>query len=617
MITYVDEKSSARYTKLFKDASEALKLQNEITTIGGYLDHLNDLLKLDPKWVRLPVDEEVFKIDANSRKINVPKEFASNGVGIVGDELAEIVWFKIDRYFDIVDLGANPMKIYIQWETPAGDKGISAAYAISKEKIENGDIQEDYIYFGWALTSELTKKAGTIKFNVRIVKVEDGTDSTGATKKYIAYSFNTQPASVSIKQGINYDFVNNTIDIEDATELIGSRILQGNTAHSPIIRTNLSSIAFSGQTLSIVAEAIKHTQAEGGPDHTDDQNPILTYQWYYKPFGDSEYKMVVGTAEDSTLGATPSLKVKESGKYYCVVTASYRVVDRKVRDTEGHDLDIAYHSSLATSETVVCEVPEPIKLSIICEDGKQPLPEKCIIGDEVFGKEWSIEMGDQKANINGKEVSISELSCKVLKTAEGAILSDEALKDEANFIPADAKIVDVTITPNEPVTIEGKDEPLISSQRTIVVKPKLNAENVINPEGYYKLIISNTVNGSTIASDPTNICRVTKPVQAATPTGIIKQGSKRTARSFVMGDTLVPRYTLNGTVDEHKVLWYLQSAEKDPDSPAEDNPYPDTLLETTDEELVTTERGTYYFKVQTTLNGQTIISASSDAVSVN
>lgn len=617
MITYVDEKSSARYTKLFKDASEALKLQNEITTIGGYLDHLNDLLKLDPKWVRLPVDEEVFKIDANSRKINVPKEFASNGVGIVGDELAEIVWFKIDRYFDIVDLGANPMKIYIQWETPAGDKGISAAYAISKEKIENGDIQEDYIYFGWALTSELTKKAGTIKFNVRIVKVEDGTDSTGATKKYIAYSFNTQPASVSIKQGINYDFVNNTIDIEDATELIGSRILQGNTTHSPIIRTNLSSIAFSGQTLSIVAEAIKHTQAEGGSDHTDDQNPILTYQWYYKPFGDSEYKMVVGTAEDSTLGATPSLKVKESGKYYCVVTASYRVVDRRVRDTEGHDIEIAYHSSLATSETVVCEVPEPIKLSIICEDGKQPLPEKCIIGDEVFGKEWSIEMGDQKANINGREVSISELSCKVLKTAEGAILSDEALKDEANFIPADAKIVDVTITPNEPVTIEGKDEPLISSQRTIVVKPKLDAENVINPEGYYKLIISNTVNGSTIASDPTNICRVTKPVQAATPTGIIKQGSKRTARSFVMGDTLVPKYTLNGTVDEHKVLWYLQSAEKDPDSPAEDNQYPDTLLETTNEELVTTERGTYYFKVQTTLNGQTIISASSDAVSVN
>lgn len=617
MITYVDEKSSARYTKLFKDASEALKLQNEITTIGGYLDHLNDLLKLDPKWVRLPVDEEVFKIDANSRKINVPKEFASNGVGIVGDELAEIVWFKIDRYFDIVDLGANPMKIYIQWETPAGDKGISAAYAISKEKIENGDIQEDYIYFGWALTSELTKKAGTIKFNVRIVKVEDGTDSTGATKKYIAYSFNTQPASVSIKQGINYDFVNNTIDIEDATELIGSRILQGNTAHSPIIRTNLSSIAFSGQTLSIVAEAIKHTQAEDGPDHTDDQNPILTYQWYYKPFGDSEYKMVVGTAEDSTLGATPSLKVKESGKYYCVVTASYRVVDRKVRDTEGHDIDIAYHSSLATSETVVCEVPEPIKLSIICEDGKQPLPEKCIIGDEVFGKEWSIEMGDQKANINGKEVSISELSCKVLKTAEGAILSDEALKDEANFIPADAKIVDVTITPNEPVTIEGKDEPLISSQRTIVVKPKLDAENVINPEGYYKLIISNTVNGSTIASDPTNICRVTKPVQAAIELKVVKKGTKRAAKGIVVGDTLEPQYKPVGTVDEEKVLWYLQRDEKDPDRPAEDNEYPDTLIETTGKELVTTERGTYYFKVQTTLNGQTITSASSEAVSVN
>ncbi len=617
MITYVDEKSSARYTKLFKDASEALKLQNEIATIGGYLDHLNELLKLAPKWVRLPVDEEVFKIDANSRKINVPKDFASNGVGIVGDELAEIVWFKIDRYFDIVDLGADPMKIYIQWETPAGDKGISAAYAISKEAIDIGNVKQDYIYFGWALTSELTKKAGTIKFNVRIVKVEDGTDSTGATKKYIAYSFNTQPASVSIKQGINYDFINNPIDIEDATELIGSRILYGNTAHSPKITTNLSSIAFSGQTLSIVAEAVIHNKEnKDKPDHTDDPNPILTYQWYYKPFGDSEYKMVVGTAEDKAFGATAQLKVQESGKYYCVVTASYRVVDRKVRDTAGNDTDIAYHSSLATSETVVCEVPEPIKLSIICEDGKQPLPERYIINDEEPGQPWSIEMGDQKVRINGTDVSISELTCKVLKTAEGAILSEEALK-EANFIEADAKIVDVAIT-TESKTIEGIDGTKVNvSDRRFTVQPHEDIENGTNPEGYYKLIISNTVNGSTIASDPTNICRVTKKVQPATELKIVKKGTKKAAKGFVVGDTLVSEWHQNGTVDEEKVLWYLQQDEKDPDAPTEDIEYPDTLIETTGKDLVVTEKGTYYFKVQTTLNGQITTSASSAVVSVN
>lgn len=620
MITYVDEKSIARYTKLFEGATDALKTTDTpetITSLGRYLDRLDDLLKLNPKFVRLPIDEEVFKIDANSRKINVPKEFASNGVGIVGDELAEIVWFKIDRYFDIVDLGADPMKIFIQWESPAGEKGISAAYAISKETVDIGGIPQDYIYFGWALTSELTKKAGTIKFNVRIVKVEDGTDSTGATKKYIAYSFNTQSASVSIKQGINYDFINNPIDIEDATELISSRILQGNTAHSPLIRTNLSSIAFSGQTLSIVAEAIKHTQGEDGANHTDDPEPILTYQWYYKPFGDSEYKMVLGATKGDTRGATASLKVEESGKYYCVVTASYRVVDRKVRGTDGEDKEIAYHSSLATSETVVCEVPEPIKLSIICEDGKQPLPERCIIGDENLGQPWSIEMGDQKVSINGTDVSISELTCKVLKTADGKLLSDEDLKDETKFTEADAKIVNVAIT-TESKTIEGITGTKVNvSERIFTVQPHEDADGAINPEGYYKLIISNTVNGSTIASDPTNICRVTKPVQAATPTGIIKQGSKRTAKSFVLGDTLMPQYKLNGTVDEHKILWYLQSADKDPDTPTEDNQYPDTLLETTGEELVTTERGTYYFKVQTILNGQLATSASSDAVSVN
>ena len=55
-------------------------------------------------WLILPRDEGLFEIDANSRKINIPAEFSRNGVGVQGDELAEIIYFSIDRYFDTTDL---------------------------------------------------------------------------------------------------------------------------------------------------------------------------------------------------------------------------------------------------------------------------------------------------------------------------------------------------------------------------------------------------------------------------------------------------------------------------------------------------------------------------------
>ena len=184
MITYVDEKSSARYTKLFKDASEALKLQNEITTIGGYLDHLNDLLKLDPKWVRLPVDEEVFKIDANSRKITIPSDFAANGLSVQGDHLAETVFFSIDRYFDYMDL--NNCNIRINWKI--GDvSGQSVNFSKSV------DAEPGKIIFGWPVAKDLTGKSGTLSFAVEFYIERDNV---------ISYSLNTLISTINIKEGL-------------------------------------------------------------------------------------------------------------------------------------------------------------------------------------------------------------------------------------------------------------------------------------------------------------------------------------------------------------------------------------------------------------------------------
>ena len=116
-----------------------------ITTLEEYYNWLPEL-KADKegnptKYTILPLlnnadkkisgGEEPFLIDANSRAIQIPAEFKKNGIAVQGDDLAEVVYFEVDRYFDAVDL--NNCQIFIQWETPksgnnAAIKSISDNY---------------------------------------------------------------------------------------------------------------------------------------------------------------------------------------------------------------------------------------------------------------------------------------------------------------------------------------------------------------------------------------------------------------------------------------------------------------------------------------------------------
>lgn len=103
VITYVKSNEA----KLFEIAAE--QLGESSLTLDQYLSRLSELYARSPRFVRLPLyedgheDEEIFEIDANARTITVPRSFASNGVGVVSDELAETLWFRINRYFDLKD----------------------------------------------------------------------------------------------------------------------------------------------------------------------------------------------------------------------------------------------------------------------------------------------------------------------------------------------------------------------------------------------------------------------------------------------------------------------------------------------------------------------------------
>jgi hypothetical protein len=55
----------------------------EINDMADYFQEISKIKLLEGgKFLRLPLDEPLFEIDANTRKINVPVDFKSNGVAV-------------------------------------------------------------------------------------------------------------------------------------------------------------------------------------------------------------------------------------------------------------------------------------------------------------------------------------------------------------------------------------------------------------------------------------------------------------------------------------------------------------------------------------------------------
>lgn len=177
-------------------------ISNGITSLNEYFQHIEELSELaigegrtgsDPYFLRLPLDEPFFEINANTRGITVPGELSQ--VGVVGDKLAEILFFKIDRYYDAVDLDTR--HIYIEWELPDGTRGIS------RDFLRDTQSEKDKIIFGWLIDDVLTKQIGTIRFAVRFVEWTDRGDEAAANAQLL-YSFSSLPATISISDTLHY-----------------------------------------------------------------------------------------------------------------------------------------------------------------------------------------------------------------------------------------------------------------------------------------------------------------------------------------------------------------------------------------------------------------------------
>lgn len=217
MITKITELNQDEYKYLFDEAKNILNV-DDINSLDTYFLRIKDLAEKDLHFMVLPLDEETFNIDANTRTISIPRAFSTNGISVQGDNSAEIVFFTIDRYFDSTDL--KNKRIFIQWERPDGKKGLSPNF------YKDTTLIPGKILFGWVITSDLTKIPGRLKFSVRFWSQEG---------EEINYSLSTLASEVRVNSGLDFNL--NEIEYipnEELENIILSKIENSNAEDLPV-----------------------------------------------------------------------------------------------------------------------------------------------------------------------------------------------------------------------------------------------------------------------------------------------------------------------------------------------------------------------------------------------
>ena len=291
------------YSDLFAKANEVLKKHGnnslydniDITNIDEYFACLKDLADIeaksergeieyiDPIFTILPATESTFNIDADKRSISIPDNFARYGVGVQGDEIAEILYFSIDRYFDAMDLA--DMDIIVQWKHEKDEDHVSNLSATYKKSLT---LQPGKIVFGWPITSEVTERSGNIKFSIRFYRRNENT---------LEYSFSTLTATIKIQSGLDFELDKSATDLAiNKNSLIYSNLRNSkkvNVGYVIAAPTFEGFYTWNNETLELEPAAtttydlpqtfvVKAAIPANTPDDQQVSGSGVTYSWYKK-----------------------------------------------------------------------------------------------------------------------------------------------------------------------------------------------------------------------------------------------------------------------------------------------------------------------------------------------
>ena len=248
--------------------------------------------------------EPTIKINANTRAITVPSELKT--FGVVGDNLAEIVYFEIDRFFDTIDFGDPSIHPEVKWYDLDGEEHRTEIFLTELSLIPGK------VLLGWPITKNMTTSengtGGTIEFALRFYSTKE---STGE----ITYNFTTLSAKANIAKTLNFD--NIEIDKDEASDLILHRIThqqspttsQGAEVIAPTWERNVDEIA-----------QVEFDEAEGKYKYNIISKELANKNGYYIDFPDDTHTLDLtdlshydASEEHNDKYVAPYAKDKESG----------------------------------------------------------------------------------------------------------------------------------------------------------------------------------------------------------------------------------------------------------------------------------------------------------------
>jgi hypothetical protein len=317
------------YAPRFKEITKALNDAGyvgdkyEITSLEKYFGAITEIGSLPTnydatgevaigKYLIVPFDEPYFEIDANTRTITVPEHFKKYGVGVSGDNVAEFLVFKIDRYFDHDDLFQK--KIAINWSFTPKSSRLPIYGTPRRAFAPDDELEPGYVVFGMPIVKEMAQDAdgklssGTLTFSITFYS-DDGDPA-------YAYSFNTIPVSVAINEGlelknpeaIDDTFNRNLIARLKASSYTPDGIVPLDTPHWLTGDSIVDPVSGNNIYLGLPKELNFHMNDDG----TEDEDLVLSAQAYSDALSTIRYMWFSGFDADNVLSARPIDSFAES-----------------------------------------------------------------------------------------------------------------------------------------------------------------------------------------------------------------------------------------------------------------------------------------------------------------
>ena len=461
-----------------------------ITTLEEYFSWLKTLGAINRKYTVLPLDKDkYFSINANTRAITIPADFKKNGVAVQSDDLAEVLYFKIDRYFDYMDL--NNTDIFIQWETPKGPDG-KTVKSVSPAYIRDIESHPGELVFGWALSDMITPYAGQLKFSVRFFQWENPENAaTEEGEKVLAYSLSTLVATVDIKPSINLDLEKDEYAIDDC----GNRLIE-----------RLENSVISGGYAAAVPEFVVNVEpVANGYDLVDGTYELLVqafasdtgainYVWKRQDLNEDN------TTTDAVIATVPS-ENKFVEADMSKLNAAYAYYEQSGTNGDGEPIYVRYTGSIPPSEEEV--------LNGLVLFNKQS---RCVADN--YGEYWAVAENRITNSVAHNE------------SAKAKFPRPEYINISSN---PEAKVILVedaegTLSANLNVTVANKDGKLsfqwykdenkdlnfdVETSNFVAISGQTAATMIASEEGHYRVEITNTRNTDDKIAN-SEISRVTK-----------------------------------------------------------------------------------------------------------